>query len=90
MPQLKIGHLRSLPLPTESPSFFSDLDQLGLRLLQSSQDAEAMRQLDALVGASFQLSEAELQRVHDWAQDVGRVPAARALTGKAAIAKSGQ
>ena len=90
MPQLKIGHLRSLPLPTASPSFFSALDQVGLRLLQSSQDAEAMRQLDALVFAAFQLSEAEQQRVYVWAQEVGRVPAARALTSKDAIAKSGE
>jgi hypothetical protein len=88
MPQLKIGHLRSLPLPSTSQSFFGALDRIGLQLLHSAHDTEAMRQLDALVAAAFELTEAEQQRVRLWAQDLGRVPTARALTNKNQIAKS--
>jgi hypothetical protein len=70
MPQLKIGHLRALPLPDAPPRIFAELARFD-----SADDAEA---LDAVVAESLGLSAREREVVRAWAASAGRVPSPRA------------
>lgn len=70
MPQLKVGHLRSLPaLPANVGSIRTQLEQLGAQLGQRNQgldEAERLR-IDELVNAAFGLSPSECELVERWA-----------------------
>jgi hypothetical protein len=70
MPQLKIGHLRSLPLPDAPERVFAELARFT-----SEEEAEA---LDAVVAESLGLSAREREVVRAWSSGAGRVPSPRA------------
>ncbi len=82
MPQLKIGHLRRLPMPSAVEPFLAELARLG-RLIEERRraraDAEpALRELDRVVGTAFALTSAEQVAVDAWSKGPGRVPEPRA------------
>jgi hypothetical protein len=70
MPQLKIGHLRALPLPDGPERVFA-----ALAGFSSEEETDA---LDAVVAESLGLSTRERELVKAWASSLGRVPSPRA------------
>ncbi len=69
LPQLKVGHLRSLPAPVRTdPSVLSELEELGMELASRNQgilDSER-ELLDAHVAALYELSADEHSLVTAW------------------------
>jgi hypothetical protein len=69
LPQVKIGHLRSIPRPpTESPEQVSHLNALGQRLSQANAPLTAAdrSELDELVFALYELDTNQRKLVSDW------------------------
>jgi hypothetical protein len=68
MPQLKVGHLRSLPAPPSGEAR-AQLGALGKKWGEANEglDAEKRATLDAVVSAAFGLSGAERELVGAWA-----------------------
>jgi hypothetical protein len=69
MPQLKISHLRALPLPDAPARVFADLARFT-----SEEHAD---ELDVVVAEALGLSTRELEIVREWARGPGRVPSPR-------------
>jgi hypothetical protein len=72
MPQLKIGHLRSLPAPLPCPATDRLLElghTLGAR--QRGLEPSEQRALDEAAADALDLSEAERAMVEDWSRTVG-------------------
>jgi len=67
MPQVKIGHLRVLPAPP--PAIVGELASLGAELSKGNDGTkpEDQHRLDDLVARAFDLNEAEVDRIRDWA-----------------------
>ncbi len=74
IPQMKIGHLRSLPAP--SAGHIAPLAALGARLSASGGplDADAQRALDRLAAGSLDLGPDDLARIWSWARSHDGVP----------------
>jgi hypothetical protein len=82
MPQLKISHLRALPLPPVLTSALgAELDALGRQLAAQNAGIGPGRRaaLDAVVYRAFELSSAEVASVEHWAKQ-NPLPRARAAT----------
>lgn len=81
MPQLKIGHLRRLPLPSASPAFFADLARLGREIEATRRNKrdvlELERALDDLVSGQLATTDGERDAIRRWALGPGRVPDSR-------------
>ncbi|MBL8742993.1 MAG: hypothetical protein JNK04_17915, partial [Myxococcales bacterium] len=81
MPQVKIQHLRSLPV-VESSAALVDIGKLGERLglRNAGIESEAQAALDALVADALDLSEAERAMIRAWSTSAGVLPKPRART----------
>lgn len=79
MPQLKIGHLRKLPLPHTTDLFLNDVARVGERLARANVGIDAAEQsaLDAMVATAWDLTSVESDRVEAWSRGDGRLPAER-------------
>jgi len=67
MPQVKVGHLRAVPMPPAGPQpWLRWLAGLGERLTSTPADDVALDELDALVARMFGLDAEEEARVAAW------------------------
>lgn len=71
MPQVKIGHLRSLPEPAFGADAREELDRMGYELCSGNRGISALQRarLDELVARGFELEPAELALVRSWAAE---------------------
>jgi hypothetical protein len=72
MPQLKVGHLRALPAPPSHPERARDaVERLAQRLgaANAGIDAPSRTELDAAVGAAFELDATERELLARWASE---------------------
>ncbi len=81
MPQLKIGHLRRLPMPSAGATFLSKLSKIGALIedhRRAKRDVTVLeRELDRLVGDAFALTAVERETIERWSHGPGRVPEPR-------------
>lgn len=79
MPQVKIGHLRRMPLPNVSAAFLAELSRLGEGLARRNDgvSAEEQAQIDDAVARAWSCSDAERTRMAEWSRGVGALPRSR-------------
>jgi hypothetical protein len=85
MPQVKIGHLRSLPLPSAFCAAASALADIGRELGARNTGIEPERQatLDALVASLLGLSTAQRERIERFSREEGAMVRERTDLGSA-------
>jgi hypothetical protein len=71
MPQMKIGHLRTIPAPPR-PELMSPLAEIGAALSKKNNGIEpsAQARIDAIVGDMFELPSAVRLRMQSWAEEL--------------------
>jgi hypothetical protein len=79
MPQIKIGHLRSVPMPCASGAFVAALEEKGRALggRNAGTSAEEQHALDAMVAEAWGLDALEREKMRVWSADVGYIPRRR-------------